>query len=255
VGKALAKPVVPRATLNAVDGRTRSGVRAHEAYVSSRFDSLQSRFKHEVAGDDFRLRALLERLQPLSGRRVLDLGCGKGRFASKLKARGAVVVGIDLSALMLAEAARGIDRVRASARRLPFPGEVFDAIIAVEVFEHLAGIDEVLSEVARVLRPGGVLAVVDKNAGSWNALRPWAPNLAVKWLDERRGRWMYPAGSPVRECWFWPRAFHKRLAGRFVDLDIDYLLSPEEANSPLFRLVPGARLMTLWTARAPGGTR
>jgi ubiquinone/menaquinone biosynthesis C-methylase UbiE len=234
---------------------TNRGVRAHEAYVSDRFDVLQSRFKREVGGDDFRLRALVDRLEPLRGQRVLDLGCGKGRFASKLKAKGAEVVGIDLSALMLGDAVKGIDCVRASARRLPFPSGAFDAVVAVEVFEHIAGIDDVLGEVARVLRPGGVLVVADKNAGSWSTLRPWAPNLAVKWIDERRGLWMYPVGSPVRERWFWPRAFRKRLARRFVDIEIEYLLSPDEAKSLLFRLIPSARLMTLWTACAPKGTR
>ena len=75
--------------------------------------------------------------------------------------------------------ATGLDRVRGSARRLPFDGATFDAVIAVEVFEHLAAIDEVLREVRRVLRPGGIVAIVDKNAGSWNARRPWLPNLAV----------------------------------------------------------------------------
>ena len=71
------------------------------------------------------------------GRRVLDLGCGKGRFATRLAESGAEVVGIDLSAAMLAEA-KGLARVRGSARRLPFASATFDAVVAVEVFEHLA---------------------------------------------------------------------------------------------------------------------
>jgi 2-polyprenyl-6-hydroxyphenyl methylase/3-demethylubiquinone-9 3-methyltransferase len=103
-----------------------------------------------------------------------------------------------------------------------------------------------------VLRPGGLLAVVDKNAGSWNARRPWLPNLAVKWLDERRGLWMYPAGGPVREHWFWPRAFRRRIEQFFTDARVEHILSAEERASALFRHVPPARLMTLWTARVPG---
>ena len=81
---------------------------------------------------------------PLAGRRVLDLGCGKGRFSGRLSDAGRTVVGLDLSAAMLAEAT-GIDRVRASARRLPFGPASFDGVVAVEVFEHLA---------PRVARPG-----------------------------------------------------------------------------------------------------
>ena len=86
-------------------------------------------------------------LGPLRGRRVLDLGCGKGRFAAALARAGAEVIGLDRSAAMLAgAAAAGYDRVRGSARRLPLATAAFDAAIAVEVFEHLhrAAIDEVL---------------------------------------------------------------------------------------------------------------
>ena len=122
------------------------------------------------------------------------------------------MVGLDLSAGMLAEAA-GLARVRASARRLPFGRASFDAALAVEVFEHLApeAIDRVCGEVLRVLEPGGTFVVIDKNAWSWNARRPWLPSLAVKWIDERRGLWMYSHRDPVRERWFRPRELKRRL--------------------------------------------
>jgi 2-polyprenyl-6-hydroxyphenyl methylase/3-demethylubiquinone-9 3-methyltransferase len=223
----------------------------HEAEVAARFDRLQQRFRRDVAPDDVRLGAIRQALEPLPGRRVLDLGCGKGRFSRPLADAGAEVVGLDLSASMLAEAV-GLPRVRASARRLPFAASTFDAVVAVEVFEHLAAIDDVLMEVRRVLRPGGVLAVVDKNAGALNADRPWLPALLVKWIDERRGLWMYPAGGPVRERWFWPGRLRAHLAGRFERVRVAYLLSPGEAGCRLFRHVPRARLLTLWTARVAG---
>lgn len=227
----------------------------HEAEVGRRFDSLQARFKREVSGDDVRLRAICASLEPLRGRRVLDLGCGKGRFARRLAEGGAEVVGIDLSAAMLAEAEDGFGRVRGSARRLPFAAATFDAVIAVEVFEHLAAIDAVLNEVRRVLRPGGIVAIVDKNAGALNADRPWLPSALVKRIDERRGLWMYPAGGPVRERWFWPGRFQRRLGRGFEEVRVAHLLSPREADRRLFRWVPQARLLTLWTARAAGRTR
>jgi SAM-dependent methyltransferase len=228
----------------------------YEAEVAARFDLLQHRFKAGVGREDVRLRAVRACLGRVGGRRVLDLGCGKGRFAAPLAAAGAEVIGLDRSAAMLAgvgAGAAGFDRVRGSARRLPFAGALFDAAIAVEVFEHLAAIDEVLLEVRRVLRPGGILAIVDKNAGSWNAERPWLPNLAIKWIDERRGLWMYPSGGPVRERWFWPQSFRNRLRRLFSEVRVAHLLTPGEAAHPLFRRVPGARLLTLWSARVPGG--
>lgn len=223
----------------------------HEAEVAAQFDRQQQRFKSTVAHDDVRLAALKKRLEPLHGRRVLDLGCGKGRFARPLAEAGAEVVGIDVSAAMLADA-RGIARVRASARRLPFAAGTFDAVIAVEVFEHLAAIDDVLREARRVLCPGGILAIVDKNAGALNVDRPWLPSLLVKRIDELRGLWMYPANSLVRERWFWPGRFRTRLGYWFEDVQIDHILSPKEADRRLFRQIPRARLMTLWTARVAG---
>jgi 2-polyprenyl-6-hydroxyphenyl methylase/3-demethylubiquinone-9 3-methyltransferase len=227
----------------------------HEAEVAAQFDRLQGRFKLTVGPDDVRLEGLRSCLGPLRGLRVLDLGCGKGRFAAPLAHQGAEVIGLDRSAAMLAGAAgTGLPfpRVLGSARRLPFGNAIFDAVIAVEVFEHLTAIDAVLFEVRRVLRPGGILAIVDKNAGSWNARRPWLPNLALKWVDERRGLWMYPGGGPVRERWFWPRSLHDRLARWFIEVNVTHLLSPAEARHRLFRSVPGARLLTLWSARVPG---
>ncbi len=94
---------------------------ASERYVAARFDALEARFKPSVPPDDVRLRAVLEALGPLSGRRVLDLGCGKGRFARHFQAAGAEVIGIDPSLGMLRQA-DGIHRVQASARRLPLAG-------------------------------------------------------------------------------------------------------------------------------------
>lgn len=224
----------------------------HEAEVGTRFDRLESRFKPDVDAHDFRLRALCDALAALDGLRVLDLGCGKGRFARRLAGAGASVVGIDLSSAMLASAT-GFDRVRASARRLPLADGAFDAVVAVEVLEHVPAPEAVIAEARRVLRPGGMLAVIDKNAGALNAQRPWLPAAAVKVIDERRGRWMYPHGGPVRERWFWPGPFAQRLrrAG-FGDVAIDYLLSPRECPWRVFHRVPRARLFVLWTARVPG---
>ena len=226
----------------------------HENEVRTRFDLLQGRFKREVAPDDSRLRAIRSVLPARAGSLILDLGCGKGRFASRLAEEGSRAVGLDLSAAMLAEG-RGFGRVRGTARRLPFADQAFDAVIAVEVFEHLAALDDVFAEMKRVLRPGGVVAIIDKNAGSWNDRRPWLPNLAVTWIDERRGRWMYPHGGPVRERWFWTRTLREQLRRSFIDVRVMHILSPTEAKHLLFREVPRARLLTMWSARVPGGPR
>jgi SAM-dependent methyltransferase len=230
-------------------------IACHEAVVGSRFDSLHQRFKREVARDDPRLLGIVDNLWPLPGRHILDLGCGKGRFSRALGELGAQVIGLDISAAMLAEAT-DLDRVRASARRLPFGPASFDGVVAVEVFEHLAprAVDQVCDEVRRVLRPGGTFVIVDKNLCSWNAQRPWLPSVAVKWIDERRGRWMYSPGEHVRERWFRPGELSRRLGRWFSDVHVVHLLSPAERGRFPFQYVAGTRLFALWAARAPGGS-
>ena len=232
-----------------------SVVQGQEAAVRAAFDAQACRFKDRVGLEDERLRALIDALMPGPGRRLLELGCGKGRFAARLRERGAEVFGLDLSAAMLGGAPTAWDRVRASARRLPIAPVSIDGIFAVEVFQHLTprGIDEAIAEARRVLRPGGRLAIVDRNARAFDACRPWLPALAVKWIDERRGRWMYPPGGPARERWFWPGAFRDRLATSFETARVSFLLAPDEANLPLFRAFPGLRRMAIWVAEAPGG--
>jgi 2-polyprenyl-6-hydroxyphenyl methylase/3-demethylubiquinone-9 3-methyltransferase len=153
---------------------------------------------------------------------------------------------------MLDEAC-GLRRVLGSARRLPFTDASFDAVVAVETFEHVGDLGETIAEARRVLKPGGRLIVVDKNIGSLNALRPWLPSLVVKWIDERRGRWMYPAGGPVVEQWFWPKRLARALEAHFTEISIEYLISPAESRRAIFRILPNTRLMACWTATSPGG--
>lgn len=229
-------------------------ISAHEAEVTFRFDALHWRFKDSLDPEDYRLRGVLDAVGPVDGLRVLDLGCGKGRFARALQDHGASVTGIDLSTAMLADA-DGVQRVRGSARYLPFPAGTFDAVVAIEMFEHLepATWRDAIAEARRVLSPRGVLAIVDKSLASLNAQRPWMPSALVKRIDERRGLWMYPADGPVRERWFWPSRLRKELLKSFPDVRVVHLLSPAERRLVLFRRIPTARLMALWVARRNGG--
>lgn len=115
-----------------------------------------------------------DRLGLRAGDRVLDLGCGGGRHAFECLRRGAHVVALDadlvelkgVSDLMAAmegagEAPAGAFRMetQGDACRLPFPDASFDRVIAAEVLEHLPDDRTAFAELARVLRPGGRLAV------------------------------------------------------------------------------------------------
>lgn len=100
--------------------------------------------------------------------RVLDLGCGTGYTLSRLP-RGMRAVGLDYSAHALELAAKrapGVTLVRGSAYDLPFADGRFDAVLALDVLEHLDDDQRAAREIARVLAPGGV-AVVAVPAVRW----------------------------------------------------------------------------------------
>jgi SAM-dependent methyltransferase len=109
------------------------------------------------------------------GEQILDLGCGAGRHAFESLRRGAHVVAFDYSAAELkdvagmfaalaegedgrAGAGRG-DCVNGDGTRLPFADASFDRVIAAEVLEHIPDDAAAIAELARVLRPGGTMAV------------------------------------------------------------------------------------------------
>jgi SAM-dependent methyltransferase len=113
------------------------------------------------------VQALLDAVGPLEGARALDVGTGTGRWARVLAARGASVVGVDLSEPMLAEARRrsaGLDFRQMSATELAFDDDEFDLAVVVTVLQHLPHADQerALAELVRVVRPGRHIVTVDR---------------------------------------------------------------------------------------------
>lgn len=103
---------------------------------------------------------LLDAAGVTSGTRVLDVATGPGVVALAAVDRGADVVAVDQSEAMVALAADRLSDVRrAPADALPFPDGAFDAVVAGFLLNHLARPAAVLQELARVLRPGGRLAM------------------------------------------------------------------------------------------------
>jgi SAM-dependent methyltransferase len=97
------------------------------------------------------------RIAALARGRVLDLGCGEGRFLPP----GGIGVDVDLERLRVART-RSPSVVRADAHALPFRGGVFDTVFANRMLNAAGRVDDVLREVARVLRPDGTLVVLTR---------------------------------------------------------------------------------------------
>jgi 2-polyprenyl-6-hydroxyphenyl methylase/3-demethylubiquinone-9 3-methyltransferase len=98
-----------------------------------------------------------------AGRDVLDLGCAGGFMAEALAERGARTTGIDPAADAIAAAqahaashGRAIRYDVGVGEALPYPDGAFDAVVCVDVLEHVRDLAAVLAEVARVLRPDGL---------------------------------------------------------------------------------------------------
>jgi ubiquinone/menaquinone biosynthesis C-methylase UbiE len=105
----------------------------------------------------------------------VDLGTGTGRYAIEAAHRGADVTGVDASPAMLSLARSQVELpvtfVQADLAHLPFDDGSFDAAIAVTALCFVAEPEEVLREVARVLRPGGRLVLGELNRWSLWALQ------------------------------------------------------------------------------------
>jgi len=117
------------------------------------------------------LQGVLEAVGPLSHEmRVLDAGCGTGRFSAGLGARGARIVGLDIDRHMLDLAVTRTKghAVLGDARHLPFSDGSFDCVVALTLCEFAGDPDDVFAELVRLVRPGGRLVV-----GALNPRSPW----------------------------------------------------------------------------------
>ena len=105
---------------------------------------------------------LLEAARVAPTARVLDVATGPGYVAARAGERGASVIGVDISAPMVALASRnhpGIEFRQADAEKLPFEGGSFDAVVSNFILGHLAYPERAVLELARVLKPQGFLAL------------------------------------------------------------------------------------------------
>lgn len=147
-------------------------VEAAHQQIASHFDQTVDVYQADIAETDGRVRAVLHHLGDLNGKRVLDAGCGKGRYAAMLRRRypRADVTALDISAEMLRHVPSGIHTVQGGILNMPFAEGEFDAVICIEALEHIVQIAEGVKELTRVLAPGGKLIIIDKNKDKLGAL-------------------------------------------------------------------------------------
>ncbi len=181
-------------------------------YDKARFTSAYARYVHR---QEFQF--LSRHLENIPPAQTLDLACGTGRLLAFAD------TGLDFSPNMLAVARKkwpGKELLCADAQALPFPGESFRAVIALNFFMHLpeAQARQVLREIYRVLRPGGLLLcnfpsakrrqLTGHKTSSWYAasaysLASWQALTTPHWqLLDWRGTLFFPIHRlPLRLRW------------------------------------------------------
>ena len=221
------------------------------------YDAWHSQHGVDARADDAWHLLVREHLDPardLAGRRVLEIGAGRGGFACWLSAHPARVreiVAADFSAAAVEKgrsfaAAEGYDRIafeQGDIQNIAHPDESFDTVFSCETIEHVPDPERAVRELARVLRPGGRLFLTTPNYLSTIGLyRAYLP-LTGRHYDE--------GGQPINNLVMLPRTIRwVRRAGlrvRAVDGRGHYLPVPGRAPIPI-RALDRVRPLSKWFA-------
>ena len=186
--------------------------RGHDRFAGA-YDERHPEIFNEI--EQARLSAALARAVSLAGEgrrervRALDVGSGTGNLTRKLIALGAHVTAADLSPKLLAEITRRlgdsgqVTTLALNGRNLqPIPDGAFDLAVAYSVLHHIPDYAALVGEMARVVRPGGIVFVDhERSEGSWTS------------PDYQRFLREVVVAPPPRRWWYWlqPSRYWKRI--------------------------------------------
>jgi SAM-dependent methyltransferase len=161
--------------LIACDENLRFQAEHHPLEFSGRFSSLTDYCLHLI-----HLKAYEEATSLAAGKVILDLGCNNGYGSAALREICSQVAALDVSPAAIEDAqrrfaGRGIDFRLYDGRNIPFANRSFDMVVSFQVIEHLEDTAPYLTEIARVLRPSGVVLFTTPNAAIRldQDMKPW----------------------------------------------------------------------------------
>jgi 2-polyprenyl-6-hydroxyphenyl methylase / 3-demethylubiquinone-9 3-methyltransferase len=187
------------------------------------------------------------------GKDVLDLGCAGGFMAEALATKGAQVTGIDPAAKAIDAARRHAQASGHSIRydvgvgeALPYSDAAFDAVVCVDVLEHVADLPAVLAQITRVLRPGGLFLfdTINRNLLSRFATITMAEDILR----------LLPRGTHDPAMFIKPAALRRGLTNAGLVPGPFTGLGPRGLNrrgDPVFGRLPLMTILYMGTARKP----
>lgn len=209
--------------------------------VLHKFNPVRLAYIRDKAAAHFGREAKTRR--PFEGLRLLDIGCGGGLLSEPMARLGFSVVGADASEANVKTAAAhagemglAIDYRAATAEQLTADGEKFDAILNMEVVEHVADLHLFLGACAQLLKPGGMMIVATLNRTLKSfALAKVGAEYVLGWLPRGTHDWnKFVTPAELREALAANGLSVKELAGvsyslladdwrRGADLDVNYM--------------------------------
>ena len=144
-----------------------------------RLEEIRQRFEEAAADEQhfpttidpriYHVQLIARYFGDMNARLALDAGCGKGRFARVLADQNphTKIVAMDLALAMLRSVTEPARPCCGTLTQYPFRDSSFDFAYATESLEHAVDIETAISELCRVLKPGGKLVIIDKNIEHW----------------------------------------------------------------------------------------
>ena len=133
--------------------------------IQREFDASASIFPTTIDLTDGRYLLIENELHKTGSTKVLDIGCGKGRFIDALKKCNTTIqaYGVDISEEILKSLPEGIQTKQGSILNIPYSDSTFDLCFCVEALEHAIHITAAIKEMVRVTKVGGKIIIIDKN--------------------------------------------------------------------------------------------